>query len=107
MAHRRVAALSLPSVSMPSLVAAASDRSDFPAKSTSLLLAVAANHAVTAFRMAGLVEAHRRAEAALRDSERQLRQARDQLETKVAERTADLSRKLRQVIETVPGFLWS
>jgi len=92
------------------LVAAASDRADFPNEIDQLLLSVAANHAATAFRMARLVEDHRRAEAALRDSERQLRQAHDELETKVAERTAELSRseyKLRQVIETVPGFLWT
>jgi len=74
------------------LVAAASDRPDFPGEIDQLLLSVAANHAATAFRMARLVEDHRRAEAALRDSERQLRQARDDLETKVAERTAELRR---------------
>jgi PAS domain S-box-containing protein len=92
------------------LVAAASDHPDFPSEIDQLLLSVAANHAATAFRMARLVEDHRRAEAALRDSERQLRQARDELETKVAERTGELSRSeysLRQIIETVPGFLWS
>jgi PAS domain S-box-containing protein len=92
------------------LVAAASDHPDFPNDIDQLLLSVAANHAATAFRMARLVEDHQRAEAALRDSELQLRQARDELETKVAERTAELSRseyKLRQIIETVPSFIWS
>ncbi len=74
------------------LVAAASDRPDFPGQIDQLLLSVAANHAATAFRMARLVEDHRSAEAALRDSERQLRQARDELEMKVAERTAELRR---------------
>jgi C4-dicarboxylate-specific signal transduction histidine kinase len=74
------------------LVAAACDRADFPGEIDQLLLSVAANHAATAFRMARLVDDHRRAEAALRESERQLYKARDDLETKVAERTAELQR---------------
>ncbi|HEY1943470.1 MAG TPA: ATP-binding protein [Roseiarcus sp.] len=74
------------------LVAAACDRADFPGEIDQLLLSVAANHAATAFRMARLLDDHRRAEAALRESERQLRQSRDHLETKVAERTAELRR---------------
>jgi PAS domain S-box-containing protein len=74
------------------LVAAACDRADFPGEIDQLLLSVAANHAATAFRMARLVDDHRRAEAALRESERQLCKARDDLEAKVAERTAELQR---------------
>jgi PAS domain S-box-containing protein len=74
------------------IVAAASDRADFPSEIDQLLLSVAANHAATAFRMARLVDEHRRAEEALRESERELRKARDELETKVAERTAELQR---------------
>jgi C4-dicarboxylate-specific signal transduction histidine kinase len=74
------------------VVAATSDRADFPSEIDQLLLSVAANHAATAFRMARLVDDHRRAEEALRESERRLRKARDELETKVAERTAALLR---------------
>src|SRR4051794_7159140 len=57
-----------------------------------LLLSVAANHAATAFRTARLLDAHRRAEETIRESEQQLRKVRDELETKVAERTAELQR---------------
>jgi C4-dicarboxylate-specific signal transduction histidine kinase len=74
------------------VAAAACDRADFPTEIDQLLLSVAANHAATAFRTARLIDAHRRAEEAVRESERQLRKARDELETKVAERTAELRR---------------
>jgi len=74
------------------VVAAASNEADFPTEIDQLLLSVAANHAATAFRTARIVHEHRRAEDALRESERQLRKARDELQTKVAERTAALQR---------------
>jgi C4-dicarboxylate-specific signal transduction histidine kinase len=81
------------------MVAATSDRADFPSEIDQLLLSVAANHAATAFRMARLVDDHRRAEEALRESERRLRKARDELETKVAERTAELQRSKAYLTE--------
>ena len=74
------------------VVAAACDRAGLPTEIDQLLLSVAANHAATAFRMARLVDDHRRAEDALRESEQQLRRARDELEMKVADRTAELRR---------------
>jgi signal transduction histidine kinase len=67
------------------VVAAASDRTDFPTEIDQLLLSVAANHAATAFQSARLIHERTRAEE-------ELRIARNELEVKVAERTAELRR---------------
>ena len=67
------------------LVAAASRRESFPDEIDQLLLSVAANHGATAHQNASLLHERRRAEDALRE-------ARDGLEAKVAERTTDLRR---------------
>jgi PAS domain S-box-containing protein len=67
------------------MVAAASCRADFPTEIDQLLLRLAANHAVTAFQSAGLIQERTRAEEALRA-------AHGELEVKVAERTAELRR---------------
>src|SRR6267142_1631902 len=67
------------------LVAAASTRADFPSEIDQLLLSVAANHAAAAFQNARL-----RHELGAKVEE--LRQARNELEMKVAECTADLQR---------------
>jgi signal transduction histidine kinase len=65
------------------VVAAASERSDFPTPRDQLLLSVAANHAAAAFQSARLIHERKRAED-------ELRKARNELEVKVAERTAEL-----------------
>jgi signal transduction histidine kinase len=65
------------------LVAAASERSDFPTAVEQVLLSLAANQAATAFENACLIDERRRAEE-------EVRAARDELEVKVAERTAEL-----------------
>src|SRR4051812_22970984 len=67
------------------LVAAAREGTDFPTEVDQLLLSVAANHAATAFQSSRLIQERRRAEA-------ELREARNELEVKVAERTAELRR---------------
>jgi PAS domain S-box-containing protein len=92
------------------LVVAASDRSDFPDQIDQQLLSVAANNAATAFQNAFLIKELRSAQEALRDQEQELRKARDELEMKVAERTAELrrsERELRDVIDTIPAVVWS
>jgi signal transduction histidine kinase len=65
------------------VVAAASERSDFPTPIDQLLLSLAANHAAVAFQSARIIHERKRAEE-------ELRQARNELEVKVAERTAEL-----------------
>src|ERR1700749_3154294 len=70
-------------VNAEGMVAAACDRVGFPTETDQLLLRLAANHAATAFQSAALV--HERMKA-----EEELRQIRDELEIKVAERTAEL-----------------
>jgi PAS domain S-box-containing protein len=92
------------------LVAAASDRSDFPNQIDQQLLSVAANNAATAFQNAFLINELRSAQQALRANEQELRKARDELENKVAERTAELSRsekELRDVLDSIPAIVWS
>src|SRR6266853_2393312 len=74
------------------LVAAASDRSDFPDQIDQQLLSVAANNAATAFQNASLINELRSAQEALRNNEQELRKSRDELESKVAERTSELQR---------------
>jgi C4-dicarboxylate-specific signal transduction histidine kinase len=72
------------------LVAVGCERSDFPTDTDRMLLTVAANHAATAFRSANLVYERRRAEE-------EVRKARDQLEMKVMERTAELQRTMAEL----------
>src|SRR5690348_11571233 len=90
------------------LVAAASDHSDFPDQIDQQLLSVAANNAATAFQNAFLITELRSAQEALRDSERNLRKGRDDLETKVTERTSELHRsetQLRQILDLTPQLI--
>jgi PAS domain S-box-containing protein len=91
------------------LVAAASGRTNFPDEIDQLLLSVAANHGATACQHASLL--HER-----RSAEEELRQARDKLEAKVSERTAELRRttanavaaqqRFRDLVNTLEGIVW-
>jgi len=66
-------------------VVAAAERSDFPTSTDELLLSLAANHAAAAFQSARLVQERQQAEE-------EVRNARNELEVKVIERTAELHR---------------
>jgi signal transduction histidine kinase len=72
------------------LVAVGCERNDFPTETDRMLLTVAANHAATAFRGANLIHERRRAEEKARN-------ARDELEMKVMERTAELQRTMAEL----------
>jgi PAS domain S-box-containing protein len=90
------------------LVALASHLPDFPDQLDEQLVSVAANNAATAFQNAFLINELRSAQEALRDSERNLRKGRDDLETKVTERTSELHRsetQLRQILDLTPQLI--
>jgi signal transduction histidine kinase len=72
------------------LVAVGCERSNFPTETDRMLLTVAANHAATAFRSANLILERRRAEE-------EVRKARDELEMKVMEGTAELQRTMAEL----------
>jgi hypothetical protein len=65
------------------IAAVGCERGDFPTETDRMLLTVAVDHAATALRSANLIHERRRAEE-------EVRKARDELEMKVMERTAEL-----------------
>src|SRR5271168_4247448 len=72
------------------LVAIGCERNNFPTETDRMLLTVAVNHAATAFGSANLIHERRRAEE-------EVRKARDELEIKVVERTAELHRTMTEL----------
>jgi signal transduction histidine kinase len=73
------------------VVAAASDRADFPTVNDQLLLGLAANQAATAFQNACLIDERTKAEE-------ELRKGRDELAVKVAEQTAELAASRSRIV---------
>jgi len=83
---------------------------DNPSEGDQQLIPVTANNAATAFQNARPINELPTAQRALREHERELRKAHDELEIKVAERTSELRKsenELRDGIDTIPAIVWS